>query len=483
MERIQNTDQPLSSLTGIRKMISYDDNDTNVKYQSKTKLEGLNNMLLSRQNNINQVRLIEKDIYNNIISKLQRVLSKKFNLSEQDYILLVDKYTLKNSELSRNKIMEMINYLNIQNKYNINNVKTKKLYTNDAVKRQEEIIQLRSGPSHRAIITPECEADIQYLDKQSNKQTLEERLQEMQLERDSTRSQPNMINQPDINIQNSKLKNTNIRNDRPILNEYRVNAGHDFNIQSKINNIEYDSKIPEYDSKISNIEYDSKIPEYDSKISNIEYDSKIPEYDNEDNKPKLVITDINQKNNTSSNIENSLHQIVEDLKNSNFYNSTKAKIKKETYTLNLMANIITSKSTLNSTSKQLEFNVSYNNKNVIENVSSVEFISCFVNKNFYEKNDFKNSPYFLIKICEFEDILYLNGTNIGGFCQIMWERKGNYYNYINSDKLFGIYAPKSNIKLDKLTIELYNHRGELLDNIKSTEHDQFNIIFKITQTI
>ena len=161
MERIQNTDQPLSSLTGIRKMISYDDNDTNVKYQSKTKLEGLNNMLLSRQNNINQVRLIEKDIYNNIISKLQRVLSKKFNLSEQDYILLVDKYNLKNSELSRNKIMEMINYLNIQNKYNNNNnVKTKKLYSN-VIKRQEEINHIRAAPSHSMIITPDCEADIQ----------------------------------------------------------------------------------------------------------------------------------------------------------------------------------------------------------------------------------------------------------------------------------------------------------------------------------
>ena len=32
-------------------------------------------------------------------------------------------------------------------------------------------------------------------------------------------------------------------------------------------------------------------------------------------------------------------------------------------------------------------------------------------------------PYLLIKIKEFEDILYLNDTNIGGFCQIIWEKK------------------------------------------------------------
>ena len=378
MERIQNTDQPLSSLTGIRKMISYDDNATNVKYQSKTKLEGLNNMLLSRQNNINQVRLIEKDIYNNIISKLQRVLSKRFNLSEQDYILLVDKYSLKNSELSRNKIMEMINYLNIQNKYSINNVKTKKLYS-DVIKRQEEINHIRATPSYgNMIITPDCEANIPYLDKKSNKQNLEERLQEMQLERDSTTSMPNMIKQPVINIPNPKLKdininetihkrapNINVQNDSSILNEYSVNTTQDFNIETKIDNIEYNSKIPEYNSKI-------------------------PEYDTDDTKPKLVITNINQNDNTSSNIENSLHQIVEDLKRSNLYNSANTVVNKETYTLNLMANIISSKSTLNSTSKQLEFNVSYNNKNVIENVSNVEFVSCFVNKNFYEKNHFKN---------------------------------------------------------------------------------------------
>ena len=510
MERIQNTDQPLSSLTGIRKMISYDDNDTNVKYQSKTKLEGLNNMLLSRQNTFNQVRLIEKDIYDNIISKLKRVLSKRFNLSEREYILLVDKYSLKNSELSRDKIMEMINYLNIQNKYNINNVKTKKLESN-VIKRQEDINHIRDAPSYGSmILTPACEAEIQYLDKTSNKQSLEERLQEMQLERDSTRPQPNMatqsamtkrpdmVNQADMVNQGDMSKHSNIVKQADMINQIdmtkhpvAMTKQPAINIP-KLKNINIDETTYNHvrnidmqkDRNISN-EY-SVNREYnfntESKMNSIEYDSKIPEYDNEDKKPKLVITDINQ-NKPNSGIENSLQQIVEDLKKSSLYNSTTSDINKETYTLNLMANIITSKSTINSTSKQLEFNVSYNNKNSIDNVSNVEFVSCFVNKNFYEKNDFKNSPYFLIKICEFEDILYLNGTNIGGFCQIMWERKGNYYNYINSDKLFGIYTPKSTIQLDKLTIELYNHKGELLDNIKSTEQDQFNIVLKITQAI
>ena len=95
MERFVNTDKPLSSLTGIRQVISKGDNDTNIKYQSKTKLEGLNNLLFDRQQTVSQIREIEKDIYHNIIVKLKKILSSKFNLSEQEYLLLIDKFQLK----------------------------------------------------------------------------------------------------------------------------------------------------------------------------------------------------------------------------------------------------------------------------------------------------------------------------------------------------------------------------------------------------
>jgi hypothetical protein len=61
----------------------------------------------------------------------------------------------------------------------------------------------------------------------------------------------------------------------------------------------------------------------------------------------------------------------------------------------------------------------------------------------------------------------------------MWEKKGSFYNYINNDKLFGVYVPTENIILDKLTIELYDHNGGLLKELKSTEADQFNVVLKI----
>ena len=87
-----------------------------------------------------------------------------------------------------------------------------------------------------------------------------------------------------------------------------------------------------------------------------------------------------------------------------------------------------------------------------------------------------------MKIKEFSDVLYLNGSSVGGFCQIMWERKGSFYNYINTDKLFGVYIPESDIKLDNLTVELYDHNGNQFKELKSTEADQFNIVLKIVTT-
>ena len=58
-------------------------------------------------------------------------------------------------------------------------------------------------------------------------------------------------------------------------------------------------------------------------------------------------------------------------------------------------------------------------------------------------------------------------------------KKGNYYSYINNDKIFGIYKPDPGFILEKITIEIYDHKGNKLNEIKSTENDQFNITLKI----
>ena len=471
MERIQNTDKPFSSLTGIRKYISYDDNDTNVKYQSKTKLEGLNNLLLNRQDNINQIRVIEKDIYHNIILKLKRVLSRRFNLSEQDYLIMIDRYNLKSTEISRKKILEMIDYLNFQKKYQ-DKSNEKKKSDEFIIKRQDDIKTLNNNNPYNSIITADCEPELDFLDKKTNKQNLEDRLQQMQIERDALNPKMNNSN----NTQIHKLKNINL-NDTFNSKETVVNLGNISNNISETQFLKSGDQIPKYDIEDTLPQLNNRIDSSNrTNSNNIEISiDNIDSSANNSNSSSNMIS-------INSNIENSLQQIADDIKKSNIYKKDGQEKLKKIKTLNLMANIITSRTVINSTSNKLEFNINYANKEQIDNVTKVELISCFVNRNFYEKNDFKSSPYFLVKICEFDDILYLNGTNIGGFCQIMWEHKNNYYNYINNDKLFGIYSPSESISLNKLTIELYNHKGELLDNIKSTEKDQFNIIFKITQS-
>mgnify|MGYP001331506852 CR=1 FL=1 len=123
MERIQNTDMPYSSLMGVRQNLRYDDNSTNVKLQSKKTLEGLNGMMLERQQSIQRARMIREDINNNLITKLKKVLSKKFNLNRDDYVVLIDKFNLKNSNLNRHTIIKMINSLNEQHKYSEDSIK------------------------------------------------------------------------------------------------------------------------------------------------------------------------------------------------------------------------------------------------------------------------------------------------------------------------------------------------------------------------
>ena len=184
-------------------------------------------------------------------------------------------------------------------------------------------------------------------------------------------------------------------------------------------------------------------------------------------------TSSNESKSTEDNIKESLQQIFD-----NMQPREEKQINNE-YEFNIMANIIDNKSKNNTVRDSFQFEINYNGKTNINSIKRVELISCFINENFYRKNNFKDSPYFFIKIKEFPDILYLNGSSVGGFCQIIWEKKGNYYNYINTDKLFGVYKPSSEIELNKLTMEFYDHNGNILKELKSTESDQFNIVLKI----
>ena len=61
--------------------------------------------------------MIKNDINNGIVSKLERILSKKFRLNQEDYIILIDRFNLKNNDITRKTVTEMINLLKMQKIY------------------------------------------------------------------------------------------------------------------------------------------------------------------------------------------------------------------------------------------------------------------------------------------------------------------------------------------------------------------------------
>ena len=440
MQRFENTDKPLSSLTGVRQLIHYDDNSTTVKLQSKKKLESLNDLLLTRQYSIQKTNEIKKELNMILINKLKKVLGTRFKLTNDDYIILIDKYDLKNTVLSRKNILEMIQYLNIKNKYSDDK-------DSDPTIRPNNIEMIKSS-ENIAVIPNEFKPPVLYLDdKQTNGDVdFETRLQKLM---DSRKEYSNLVNRDQESNTTSNDVNTQIQ--KKNNNEIEIMKSN-IDTQDKNLNIDYNQIIQEYNNKSPDLE-----------IPNIKL--------NVDTKEPIKQVNIETDNNNS--IKDSLEKIVENL--TKIPNNTKT----DSFEINIMTNLIENSSASNIVSSEFSVLLDYDEKNNIKNIESIELLSCFVNENFYKKNDFKQSPYYIMKIKEFKNNLYLNGSKVGGFCQILWEKKGNYYSYINNDKIFGIYKPDPGFILEKITIEIYDHKGNKLNEIKSTENDQFNITLKI----
>ena len=515
MERLQNTDIPLSSLMGVRQSIRFDDNSTNVKLQSKKRLEELNDMMLERQQTVHRARMIREDINNNIIRKLRKVLSRKFKLTREEYIVLIDKFNLKNANLSRNTISDMITTLNIQKKYDDDN-KFKEEGGN-----VNNSISNRMPPKKINNITMNSDTDEMFTETNKEK-TFDDRLQEMI----NSRIPPNQKKQNSNNLNNDSDEKLNLTKQldenkkktaqfNPNNKVSGQNSFNNYDISKPVNNMGEEIYFPPANRE-EGVDPDKPLPERNM--------PKLQEYNNtsidlSQNRPLMnsYYSSDNSNNNSNNSSNNKIpdrpHVVINDLPNYNsnhIINDTsrennivipptktndieeslkklidkinipvEKKVENKEYEFNIMANIIQSNGKTNTVNSEFKFEVNYNGKTSISNIKRVELVSCFINENFYRKNDFKNYPYFLIKIKEFDDVLYLNGSSMGGFCQIMWEKKGSYYNYINTDKLFGVYTPSKDMEFDKLTVEVYDHNGNILKELKSTEQDQFNLVLKI----
>ena len=54
-----------------------------------------------------------------LIDKLKKILSKKYNLEEQEYIILIDKFKLDNITITKKTIEDLIGYLNMELQFNL----------------------------------------------------------------------------------------------------------------------------------------------------------------------------------------------------------------------------------------------------------------------------------------------------------------------------------------------------------------------------
>ena len=508
MERLANTEIPMSSLMGVRQSIRFDDNSTNVKLQSKKRLEELNDMMLERQQTVHRARMIREDINNNLIKKLRKVLSKKFRLTREEYIVLIDKFNLKNSNLSRQTISDMITTLNIQQKYD----EDKKFRGNSSTSVVNGINNRNPAKKINNIV---MNSDTDEMFKDNQEKTFDDRLQDLINSRAPPQEKQNSGLPQVVDDQKAHLtkelekKKKETKKFNPNNLVQGENSFNNYDISKPVNNmgeeiyfpppnreegIDPDKPLPPRnmpklnEPKDNNIDYSSNSTPMSLSTSKNNFNSippntqtphlvinELPDYSNNrivNNVSRENTVDISQTK--ANNIEESLKKLIDKINI-----PIEKKVEEKEYEFNIMANIIQSNGKTNSVSSQFKFEVNYNGKTSISNIKRVELVSCFINENFYRKNEFKNYPYFLLKIKEFNDVLYLNGSSMGGFCQIMWEKKGSYYNYINTDKLFGVYTPDKDIDFDKLTVEVYDHNGNILKELKSTEQDQFNIVLKI----
>ena len=150
----------------------------------------------------------------------------------------------------------------------------------------------------------------------------------------------------------------------------RINSGEQINISNyDIDNSRNNGNANAYNTTHNTYKHGMQSPEYNSNIS-LDLHSDILKYDIEDDRPKLIVSEHNNdlvhniKNNEQSDInlkiQDSLKQIADNLCRNNVIEEEP--ITKETKSMNLMANIISTKSAINSTSENLEFNINYNGK-------------------------------------------------------------------------------------------------------------------------
>ena len=370
-------------------MTSFHDN--NIRIQKQKERQEFESRLQARQDDLlNKPNVEEK---NNIVEKLRKTLSKKYDLTLNDYIILIDKFKLTSTNLQRNTIISLIKYLNTKSQYTENN----------------ESIEIDSVKIKTSKIDAIDQGDF------------EDNLKKMEEER----------------------------------NKY---------IQSMLNSSKTGTKSMK--SSIKNDTVVNELPVYELP----KYDPVIPELNNSNQNSVTNIDSNNIAMTIRDKIDTNINQEMRDnFEINSIANSNAISLKEEILMINLLNNEINGNYIIS---------INYKGNNKIENIRKVEFVACFMGKNLVEKNNQLKNHSIIFKIDEFQNNIYINGSESMGFCQCFLEKKSNYYNYTNEDKTFGVYTPDDPLKLEKLHISIYNNLGATINNLKYTDKDQLTLVLK-----
>ena len=486
--------------------------------------------ILQRQKDINEAVKIKESINNEIIMKLHKILSKKYNLSRADYILLIDKYQLqKNKNVSRKNILSMIKDLKI-NKSFLEKTNTKikydkidvpimndKLFTihtrtsglNKSKTKRNNYISYEDTVTRDLKIKPKSEIKIKV-----NPAKLEKKINNIEKKE----------NKYD-NIEEYEKKNLDDELKKLLENrKYDDISGLNINSKPKEEAIDYKDILEK--NNLGSVYNTKKLPEtirykIDNQVNNSQDNVKI----NTSNEQQNIKLNIEEKNHivTSNQIENkiNINKKEDEIINSN---------QQEKKEINLILNLINNKKELKNiddydeddnnsiiddldinfendsifnddemdeidvkensildyindeknTNSKISSDINYNNKNYIENISEIKLLNCYINSNFYD-NNFSNYPFIIIKIDQFKNTLAINNTSNSGFCQLFFEKKGNNYHFTNNSNIFGIYTPKNLVKIENIDVQFFAPNGKLI-NIEYNDNDLFNLVLKFIVT-
>lgn len=486
--------------------------------------------ILQRQKDINEAVKIKESINNEIIMKLHKILSKKYNLSRADYILLIDKYQLqKNKNVSRKNILSMIKDLKI-NKSFLEKTNTKikydkidvpimndKLFTihtrtsglNKSKTKRNNYISYEDTVTRDLKIKPKSEIKIKV-----NPAKLEKKINNIEKK----------DNKYD-NIEEYEKKNLDDELKKLLENrKYDDISGLNINSKPKEEAIDYKDILEK--NNLGSVYNTKKLPEtirykIDNQVNNSQDNVKI----NTSNEQQNIKLNIEEKNHivTSNQIENkiNINKKEDEIINSN---------QQEKKEINLILNLINNKKELKNiddydeddnnsiiddldinfendsifnddemdeidvkensildyindeknTNSKISSDINYNNKNYIENISEIKLLNCYINSNFYD-NNFSNYPFIIIKIDQFKNTLAINNTSNSGFCQLFFEKKGNNYHFTNNSNIFGIYTPKNLVKIENIDVQFFAPNGKLI-NIEYNDNDLFNLVLKFIVT-